>query len=222
MNLISFDIDGTLLNINDPLEYVKSYIDAFSAMYQQPFDYQTFLPHPLAGLTDLQLIKYTISKAENGTVSNEVISTFRQNLIDQFQHNFKSGLVLTNGLINFLDELKKRNTVLAICLGNLPEIGRIKLENAGIYQYFDSELLGFCWKDKRSEILKMIIQKAKEKYEIINAIHIGDTCDDVNSAIQSDAIPVAIKKFNLDKQVQCDNTFQDFEQGKDPILSLLK
>ena len=174
MNLVSFDIDGTILNLSDPMEYVNSYINAFVSQFEKPQDFREVLPPKIAGLTDLSLIKYSVNKATNNNASEENIEKFCNDFINSFKSNFKKGVVLTKGIVEFLDELKKKNTILAICSGNLKEIGEMKLSEGNILHYFDEELRGFCWNPDRSKNLEMVIEKAKKKHDIINVIHIGD------------------------------------------------
>lgn len=222
MNLVSFDIDGTLLSLCDPMEYVNSYISAFTSQFEKPQNFREVLPEKIAGLTDLSLIKYSINKATNNNANQENIKKFCDDFVNFFKTNFHKGVILTKGTIEFLDELKAKNTVFAICSGNLKEIGEIKLNEHQILKYFDEDLRGFCWSHDRSEILKMITEKAKEKYDIINVIHIGDTMGDVEASKIAGAIPVVITQFGMDKSVEGENVFENFETGKQKIFSLLK
>lgn len=222
MNLITFDIDGTLLSLKDPMEYVNSYMSAFTAQFPKPDNFREFLPNKIAGLTDLSLIKFSINKATNNHANEQNIQKFCDDFAHFFSTNFQKGTIIARGLIEFLDELKQRNAVLGICSGNLPKIGEMKLQNCNILDYFDKDLRGFCWSSERNEMIKMIIEKAKEKYNIINVIHIGDTLNDVEASKEAGAIPVIITQFGLDDSVMCENSYEDFEKGKDKILSLLK
>lgn len=222
MNLVSFDIDGTLLSISDPMEYVNSYVSAFTSQFEKPQDFRDYLPSKIAGLTDLSLIKYSINKATDNHANDENVKKFCDDFVKFFKINFQKGVTLTKGTKDFLDELKKKNTIFAICSGNLKEIGEMKLNECQILEYFDEELRGFCWSPDRSQILKMIIEKAKEKYDIVNVIHIGDTMGDAEASKIVGATPVLITQFGLDKSVEGEHVFENFDTGKQKIFSLLK
>ena len=232
--LITFDIDGTLLSLKKEaiMEYVSAYADTFNELFGKPENFRDFIPPNMAGLTDLEIIRYSVTKALNKDIndtSEEIENKFKQFLTifpPKFQAKFvEDNIILTNGVKEILQDLKARNDViLGVCTGNLKEIGEIKLIKAGILEYFNQEACGYALHRYRGEMLKQIIENVKQldNIQINKVIHIGDTTKDVEAAHYVNAIPVLVKQWNMDPEATCTIcTVEDFETGKEKIISLL-
>ena len=231
--LITFDIDETLLSLkkNNIMGYVKAYGDAFSSLFGKPENLRDFLPPHMVGLTDLAIIRYSVSKALNKdiTETNEEIENNIKKFTEIFGKDFASKctdeIEIAKGITELLDTLKKRDDVIVgLCTGNLREIGETKLKKVGLFDYFDPLASGFCLHENRGELLKMIINNLQNdhKIKIDKVIHVGDTKLDIDAAKYVNAIPVLVKQFSKETDDFPDVCIiDDYESGKDKLLSLL-
>ena len=229
MILVTFDIDGTLLNIaNNGKEYVVSFIEAFTELFFKPENIRDYIPKKTSGMTDIALIRYCVdhvAKDKDQDERDKIVQKYSDLVQKNFEKNFSGNQELAVGIKEFLDILKsKENVIIGLCTGNLEKVGEAKLKKAGILDYFDESARGFGWCDSRTDLLRKVIESVEEKHKIKleKVIHIGDTCSDVEAAQSVGAIPILIKQWNMDKHAVCENcTVKDYVSGKDAILKFL-
>ena len=231
--LVTFDIDETLLSLkkNNIMEYVKAYGDAFASLFGKPENLRDFLPQHMGGLTDLAIIRHSVTKAlSQKSIDSEEeidknINKFAEIFGKDFAQRCTDEIELSKGIKELLSALKSRDDVIVgLCTGNLREIGETKLKKVGLFGYFDPRAYGFCLHENRGELLKIIIDNIQKDHnvKIDKVIHIGDTKLDIDAAKYANAIPVLVKQFSHEENEYSDVVvIEDFETGKDKLLSLL-
>ena len=190
-NLYLFDIDGTLVNIdNIHLDaYQKAYTELLGIEVPRDIIHRTF------GMIEVEQHKQIFAQmsipidekvidhlVENGYKPNfaKIIKTFKISPLE--------------GVVNFLDELKRRGEHIGILSGHTEETGIPLLENSGLRNYFS--LLGLCIEGvhkSRADIARSILKTAREQGLNYNkAVVIGDTDSDIRAGKSISALTIAV------------------------------
>lgn len=196
--LVTFDIDGTLINCPNGLKVQRSsFIKAFSDIF--PNDHfldNYFDTGNKIGVTDKFIARNIISK-HNGCSSHQIEQLF----LEKYDYHYlKSNFELpqlTPNITQIISILKHdKDVIIGLVTGNTKDTAKFKLEKAGLLQNFDPLLGGFGDNITRVDCLKTAIKNAKQYLSPdtkLKCIHVGDTTSDIESAIIVGAVPIGVK-----------------------------
>jgi phosphoglycolate phosphatase-like HAD superfamily hydrolase len=194
-----FDIDGTLLRSRDRVHY-----DSFASSVQRVTGFEITLAGILLhGSTDTAILREACNQA--GVPSNvleartEAILEAMRNAVVERRHEMD--LVRMPGVEATLDHLARQGALLGVATGNLEVIGWIKIEQAGLRQWF--RFGGFSDHFPiRSELIGQAADKARELAGRGTKICVvGDTPRDIEAARANflSVIAVATGKYSFDE-----------------------
>jgi phosphoglycolate phosphatase-like HAD superfamily hydrolase len=175
-----FDIDGTLLRSRD-----RVHVESFSSSVQRVTGFEVTLAGILLhGSTDTAILREACKQAgvpaELLEASTEGILEAMRNAVAERRHELD--LVRMPGVEQVLDHLARRGALLGVATGNLEVIGWIKVEQAGLRQWF--RFGGFSDHFPiRSELIGQAADKARELAGRGASICVvGDTPKDIEAA----------------------------------------
>lgn len=186
-----FDIDGTLLRSRDTVHY-----DSFASSVERVTGFEVTLAGiQLAGSTDTAILHEACRIA--GVPAAEL-----ERHIDAILESMGAGvaerrgelrLVLMPGVEDTLHHLAERGALLGVATGNLEMIGWIKIEQAGLREWF--RFGGFSDRfPVRSELIAQAAEKARElagpgRSDAVRICVVGDTPRDIEAA-RANSLPV--------------------------------
>jgi len=194
-----FDIDGTLLR-----EPGRIHFDSFASSVQRVTGFEITLAGILLhGSTDTAILREACRQA--GIPSDllesriEAILEAMRNTVAERRHEMTT--IRMPGVEQALDHLAKRGAILGVATGNLETIGWIKVEQAGLRQWF--RFGGFSDHFPiRSELIGQAAQMARELAGRGASICVvGDTPRDIEAARANflSVIAVATGKYTFDE-----------------------
>jgi phosphoglycolate phosphatase-like HAD superfamily hydrolase len=194
-----FDIDGTLLR-----EPGRIHFDSFASSVQRVTGFEITLAGILLhGSTDTAILREACRQA--GIPSEllesriEAILEAMRNTVAERRHEMTP--IRMPGVEQALDHLAKRGAILGVATGNLETIGWIKVEQAGLRQWF--RFGGFSDHFPiRSELIGQAAQMARELAGRGASICVvGDTPRDIEAARANflSVIAVATGKYTFDE-----------------------
>ncbi len=200
--LVLFDIDGTLLSMNEVNRTILG--DALRAVYGTEGSTGT---HNFAGKLDCTIIHEVMQSA--GLSESDIAEKFdlaKETYIEMFRTQAKaSDVVLMQGIRELLDELSGHSELLlGLLTGNFEESGRHKLLLPQINHYFPFGAFaddGFS----RNELPPVAVKKAYQLTGITfsehNIIIIGDTEHDITCArvLNAKSIAVATGTYSMEE-----------------------
>ena len=182
-----FDIDGTLLRSRD-----RVHVDSFTTTLQKVMGPEVTLEGvSLAGNTDTSILREACLLAG---IPAEVLEPQLSTILDAICHNVKSRKhemhpMLMPGVKETLQHLADRGAILGLATGNLEMIGWIKMERAGLREWF--RFGGFS--DHFPLRAELIGNAAKRARELAGAeadvCVVGDTPRDI-AAAHANGLPV--------------------------------
>ena len=194
-----FDIDGTLLRSRD-----RVHVDSFTATLQKMMGPGVTLEGvALAGNTDTSILREACAKAG---IAPEVLEPQLAAIAEAICHNVEGrkhemNPMLMPGVEDTLQHLADRGAILGLATGNLEMIGWIKMERAGLREWF--RFGGFSDQfPLRSELVKDAARKARELAGPgATVCVVGDTPRDIEAAHANDlpVIAVATGQFSFDE-----------------------
>jgi phosphoglycolate phosphatase len=182
-----FDIDGTLLRSRD-----RVHADSFAASTRQVMGFEVSLEGvSLAGNTDTSILREACDRAGiPAAVVEEQVDAILENMC----HNVvgrRNELqpVLMPGVEDTLRYLADRGATLGVATGNLEIIGWVKIERAGLREWF--RFGGFSDRFPiRSQLIGNAAQKARELAGgRASVCVVGDTPRDIEAA-HANGLPV--------------------------------
>ena len=197
-----FDIDGTLLR--DPN---RIHFDSFASSVQRVTGFEITLAGILLhGSTDTAILTEACHQAgipaEVFEAHLEAILEAMRNTVSERRHEMN--VVRMPGVEEALDHLARRGALLGIATGNLEMIGWIKVERAGLREWF--RFGGFSDQFSiRSEVIGQAAQKAREMAgKGASICVVGDTPRDIEAARANflSVIAVATGKYSFDELAQ--------------------
>jgi len=196
---LSFDIDGTLINCTNGREIQRnSLLYAFNKFFGRKVDPKDMFGPMRVGITDSLTAKGIIEK-HKGSCTTQDVSNFLKSYDNHFLNSDLEIPEVLPGIIDVLQKVRQINGVtVGLATGNTRETAKFKLEKAKLLQYFDPFIGGFGDNTYRW----LCIHQAKRVAQIIkksnfyHAIHIGDTHDDVESALKAGAHPIGVMTGN--------------------------
>jgi len=209
-----FDIDGTLLRSRD-----RVHVDSFTTTLQKIMGPQVTLEGvALAGNTDTSILREACAKAG---IPAEVLEPQLKTIAEAICHHVEGRKhemqpLLMPGVEETLQHLADRGAILGLATGNLEMIGWIKMERAGLREWF--RFGGFSDEFPiRAELIGDAAKKARELAgPAATVCVIGDTPRDIEAAHANGlpVIAVATGHFTFDDLMQhkpevCTTTLAD-------------
>jgi phosphoglycolate phosphatase len=185
-----FDIDGTLLHAAGGV-----HTNAFS------WSVEAVLGHPLSmdgvavhGSTDTAILRdaFRLAAIEDDVWQprlDEILERMRARVLDQRE---TMSVTVMPGVLSMLAYLKGRGKVLGVATGNLEQIGWLKIEIAGLRDWFS-----FGGFSDRHAVRSDMIANALERARKLAGAHakvcvVGDTPSDITAAKANDLPTIAV------------------------------
>lgn len=209
-----FDIDGTLLRSRD-----RVHVDSFTTTLQNVMGPTVTLEGvSLAGNTDTSILR---EACEQAGIPAEVLEPQLATIVEAICHNVQGRKhemqpMLMPGVEDALQHLAARGAILGLATGNLEMIGWIKMERAGLREWF--RFGGFSDRFPiRAELIGDAARKARELAgPQATVCVIGDTPRDIEAAHANGlpVISVATGHFSFDELMEhkpevCTTTLAD-------------
>ena len=197
-----FDIDGTLLRSRDRV-HVESFVSSVHRVTGFEITLAGILLH---GSTDTAILREACNQAG---IPAEILEPRIEAILEAMRHAVverrqEMDLVRMPGVEQVLDHLARRGALLGVATGNLELIGWVKVEQAGLRQWF--RFGGFSDHFPiRSELVGQAADKAREMAGRGASICVvGDTPRDIEAARANflSVIAVATGKYSFDELLQ--------------------
>jgi phosphoglycolate phosphatase-like HAD superfamily hydrolase len=196
-----FDIDGTLLRSRDRVHF-----DSFATTLREVMGFEVSLEGvPLAGNTDTSILREACVRAG---IAPEILEPQVAAILEGICHNVAGRQhemqpILMPGVEDTLKYLADRGATLGVATGNLEMIGWIKVERAGLREWF--RFGGFSDRfPARSELIGNAAEKARELAGAEATVCVvGDTPRDIEAA-HANGLPiiaVATGHFSFDELI---------------------
>jgi phosphoglycolate phosphatase len=198
-----FDIDGTLLRSRDRVHF-----DSVAISVQRVTGFEITLAGVLLhGSTDTAILREAYRQA--GLPANvlaeryEAILEAMRNCVAERRHELDP--IVMPGVNEVLHHLARRGALLGVASGNLEAIGWIKIERAGLREWF--RFGGFSDHfPVRAELIGQAASKAREMAgKDAKICVVGDTPRDIEAARANflSVIAVATGKYAFDELLKC-------------------
>ena len=187
VKLILFDIDGTLAKGN-------SHLFAFEKAFKKFFDVDAKVTREYVGMTDWNVILSVLSnagiprervEAKLKECMEEIVSLYRDFVKD-------AKIELFPGVKELLDMLEKEGFILGLLTGNLSEVAKAKLSNAGIYHYFKTGGFGEDSPNRFRLVDSALERLEKPGITKRDVVIIGDTPLDIKAAKDAGVKAIAV------------------------------
>lgn len=193
-----FDIDGTLLRSRD-----RIHMDSVAASVHRVTGFEVTLAGVMVhGSTDTAILREACHQAgippEIMEQHTEAILEAMRNTVAERRHELD--LVRMPGVEEVLRHLARKGALLGVATGNLEMIGWIKIEQAGLREWF--RFGGFSDHFPiRAELVAQAAQKARELAGKTNICVVGDTPRDIEAARANflSVIAVATGNYSFDQ-----------------------
>jgi len=204
-----FDIDGTLLRHRD-----RVHVDAFFEGVRDVLGRELLLDGvTLAGNTDPGILRDAFARAQ---VDDSVWRPHRDDMLKAMCARVaarRSELLPTimPGVEAVLEHLQRRGALLGVATGNLEEIGWIKIDNAGLREWF--VFGGFCDRfEARADMIAHAAELARRELRGANGTGrdaetvcvVGDTPFDIDAA-RTNGLPtiaVATGRYSFEELME--------------------
>jgi phosphoglycolate phosphatase-like HAD superfamily hydrolase len=201
-NAYLFDIDGTLLRSRD-----RVHVDSFASSVHRVTGFEiTLAGIVLHGSTDTAILREACNQAG---IPSEVLEPRIEGILEAMRNAVAErrnelDLVRMPGVEQVLEHLAQRGALLGVATGNLELIGWIKVEQAGLRQWF--RFGGFSDRfPVRAELVGQAADKARELAGRGASICVvGDTPRDIEAARANflSVIAVATGRYSFDELMQ--------------------
>lgn len=217
-NAYLFDIDGTLLRSRD-----RVHVDSFTTTLREVMGPEVTLEGvSLAGNTDTSILR---EACEQAGIPPEVLEPQLAAIVEAICHNVAGRKhemqpLLMPGVKDTLKHLADRGSILGLATGNLEMIGWIKMDRAGLREWF--RFGGFSDRFPiRAELIGDAAKKARELAgPEASVCVVGDTPRDIEAAHANGlpVISVATGHFSFDQLMEhkpevCTTTLADLLQA---------
>ncbi len=194
-----FDIDGTLLRSRDRIHF-----NSFAASVQRVTGFEITLAGILLhGATDTAILREACQQAG---IPAEVMEQRMETILEAMRHAVaeqrqEMELIRMPGVEQVLDHLARKGALLGVASGNLEAIGWIKIEQAGLREWF--RFGGFSDHfSVRPELIGQAALKAREMAgKGVGICIVGDTPRDIEAARANflSVIAVATGNYSFDE-----------------------
>jgi phosphoglycolate phosphatase-like HAD superfamily hydrolase len=194
-----FDIDGTLLRSRDRIHF-----NSFAASVQRVTGFEITLAGILLhGATDTAILREACQQAG---IPAEVMEQRMETILEAMRHAVaeqrqEMELIRMPGVEQVLDHLARKGALLGVASGNLEAIGWIKIEQAGLREWF--RFGGFSDHfSVRPELIGQAALKAREMAgKGAGVCVVGDTPRDIEAARANflSVISVATGNYSFDE-----------------------
>jgi phosphoglycolate phosphatase len=182
-----FDIDGTLMRSRDRIHF-----NSFATSFKRVTGFElSFAGVQLAGNTDTAILR---EASEQAGIPAEVMKERTEAVLDAMrlavtEQRSQMDLIRMPGVEAALQHLASKGAYLGVASGNLEAIGWIKIEQAGLREWF--KFGGFSDNfSVRSELIAQAAAKAREMAGAEATVCvIGDTPRDIEAA-HANSLPV--------------------------------
>jgi phosphoglycolate phosphatase-like HAD superfamily hydrolase len=189
-----FDIDGTLLRSRDRIQF-----NSFASSIQRVTGFEVTLAGiVLHGGTDTAILREACRQAG---IPAHVLEPRIEAILDAMRHTVaerrnEMDLVRMPGVEMTLDHLARKGALLGVASGNLEAIGWIKIEQAGLREWF--RFGGFS--DHYPVRAELVGQAARKARELAGAAArvcvVGDTPRDIQAAHDNSLPVIAVATGN--------------------------
>jgi Predicted phosphatases len=220
--LMLFDIDGTL--VQGAKCHYQAYMEGVKKFYGME-DYVRDVN--AAGKSDKLILREILTLG--GLTTEEIQKDFQSCLdfmTDYYLKNVQyENIHVFDGIIELLDELKRKGALLGLVTGNLEPIAYAKLGRAGLNGYFSFGGFGSDNAD-RSLMVKKALSIAKNQlgFKGDNIFVVGDTPRDVEAAkaynLKTIAVATGMYSFKELKDCGADYVVENFK-NRDKIMQIL-
>ena len=198
-----FDIDGTLLRSRDRVHF-----ESFASSVKRVTGFEVTLAGVvLHGSTDTAILREACGKAgiPADILEPQVTAILEGMCRNVAVRRHEMDLVLMPGVKETLSYLAERGALLGVATGNLEMIGWIKIEEAGLREWF--RFGGFSDQfPVRSELVRHAARKARELAGAeARVCVVGDTPRDIEAA-RANGLPViavATGHYTFDALLEC-------------------
>jgi phosphoglycolate phosphatase len=193
-----FDIDGTLLRARD-----RIHIDSVASSVHRVTGFEITLAGILLhGSTDTAILREACHQAG---IPPEVLEAHTEAILEAMrntvaEHRHELDLIRMPGVEDVLQHLARKGALLGVATGNLEMIGWIKIERAGLREWF--RFGGFSDHfPVRSELVAQAAAKARELSGGTKICVVGDTPRDIEAARANflSVIAVATGSYSFDE-----------------------
>jgi phosphoglycolate phosphatase-like HAD superfamily hydrolase len=190
-----FDIDGTLLNCTDAVHYF-AFCDALTAIAGRPVNLDGVNTH---GSVDNAILRDAFAAAGIAEANwRPRLAEARAAMAQQVARNRADFRIeVLPGVRDVLTRLRQRGAILGVATGNYAAIGRLKLEHAGLLDFFHFGGYSDAF-ETRADVFRAAVDRARALTTPAAAICVvGDTPADVQAAKANglDVIAVATGIF---------------------------
>ena len=218
-----FDIDGTLLRTRD-----RVHVDSFTSSVHRVTGFEVTLAGILLhGNTDTAILREACKQAG---VPADIFESRAEAILEAMRHavaerRHELQIERMPGVVAALDHLARRGALLGVATGNLEMIGWIKIEEAGLRQWF--RFGGFSDHfPVRSELIGQAGIKARELAGSgASVCVVGDTPRDIEAARANflSVIAVATGRYSFDELLEyqpevCTTSLADLLAYRRPSL----
>jgi phosphoglycolate phosphatase len=189
---ILFDIDGTLITTGGA--GAVAWRRAFDELYGIPADIGKFTD---AGMTDPEVGQLTFASVIGHEPTAEELSRVMAKRLDYLPEAVaeSEGYEVLPGVRQLLPRLAADGYLLGLTTGGMEDAARIKLERAGLNEYFSFGGYGSDSSD-RAELTRRGIERAEAAYgeqlEPGRCAVVGDTPLDISAAHAANAVAVGV------------------------------
>jgi phosphoglycolate phosphatase-like HAD superfamily hydrolase len=185
-----FDIDGTLLRSRD-----RVHMDSVAAAVQRVTGFEISLAGVmLQGNTDTGILREACRQAgiPAETLEPQIAAILEAMCHHVAERRHQLDPILMPGIEETLDHLARRGALLGVATGNLELIGWMKIEKAGLREWF--RFGGFSDRfPLRSELIGHAARKARELAgEAASICVVGDTPRDIEAAHANNLPVIAV------------------------------
>lgn len=225
-NLISFDVDGTILNFIDKgKEYFRQCDKAFNDIFGYNKNINDYLSTDKIGTTDYGLIYNIVKKMyQTEKPDPEILDKFTKQIEKNFFETYKGEVEMTRGILPVLERLSNdKNNVVVVSTGTFESIQLAKLQTLKLDKYFNLSKSSFGKHLTRTDVIKNTLEINKKEFgNFSKFIHVGDTFRDSQSAHEAGALAVGVKTGpHIQEFEKPCLVLEDFETGYDSFMNLV-
>ena len=223
MDIMIFDMDGTLLNAF-PL-HIKAFIQMLKELFNVDVGKENIIKHfgaPIDGCIKRIIEGNTTKKNVSDFTIDNAILVYKEKLNNSLKD--KKSLKVLPGVKSLLNSLKEDGHTLVLMTGCTKMVGERIIGLSGLKKFFSEEFYGDGF-NKREQLLENTISVLKGKYSDINKIVVfGDAVADIEASkfCRAITISVATGLTPYEKLLSCKpdllfKNFSDYRNVKEKI-----